>query len=294
MRRRPLSVQSRVMPEKIGLHADAEGEGVRLQWNRNSRAVMNADHATLLIQDGTQRGQLDLTGRQLDSSTVMYLPQSERVNFRLEVYRGSQSSSDSAGFELPKDSSQRRHQGAARAIVEQARPSPFEHTAPEIVVTQTLPPPVISVSEAVAPAQAAPETPKETRLDKFLSRFRHCGVCGSIHQGKKPNRVGSQSGLGDRIDMVGLEPCGGPFRQTRAEELPHGRHGGGAIHQVSANHPEGPRGCETPAVNACRCNASGWPPGQAICRASPGKMCSSQGRTLLWNSHPPPPSSFQK
>ena len=172
MRRRPLSVQSRVMPEKIGLHADAEGEGVRLQWNRNSRAVMNADHATLLIQDGTQRSQLDLTGRQLDSSTVMYLPQSERVNFRLEVYRGSQSSSDSAGFESPKDSSQHRHQGPARAIVEQARPSPFEHTAPEIVVTQTLPAPVLPVSGMVTtPERAAPEPPKESRLDRFISKI---------------------------------------------------------------------------------------------------------------------------
>jgi hypothetical protein len=160
------------MPEKIGLHADADGEGVRLQWNRKSRQVVNADHAILLIQDGTQRSQLDLTGRQLDGSTVMYLPQSERVNFRLEVYRGSQSSSDSTDFELPKDSGRHRRQGSARAIVEQARPSPFERTAPEIVVTQTLPAPVLQVSETVTtPERAAPEPPKESRLDRFISKI---------------------------------------------------------------------------------------------------------------------------
>jgi hypothetical protein len=172
MRRRPLSVPPRLITETIGLHADAEGEGVRLQWNRKARQVVNADHATLLIQDGTQRSQLDLTGRQLDGSTVMYLPQSERVNFRLEVYRGSQSSSDSTDFEFPKDAGRHRRQGSARAIVEQARPSPFEHTAPEIVVTQTLPAPVVPVSETVtAPERVAPEPPKESRLDRFISKI---------------------------------------------------------------------------------------------------------------------------
>ena len=90
-------------------------------------------------EDGTERSQLDLTGRQLDGSTVMYLPRSERVNFRLEVYRGGQSSSDSTRFLAAAGDPNRRRQGPARAIVEQARPSPFEHTTPEIVVTQTRP-----------------------------------------------------------------------------------------------------------------------------------------------------------
>jgi hypothetical protein len=171
MRRHPLSVRPQVMPEKISLRADAEGEGVRVQWNRKSRQVVNADHATLLIQDGTQRSRLDLTGRQLDGSTVMYLPQTEGVSFRLEVYRSGQSSSDSADVELPKDNGRRRHQGPARAIVEQARPSPFEHTAPEIVVTQTLPPPVVPVNETAVTPERTPEPPKESRLDRFISKI---------------------------------------------------------------------------------------------------------------------------
>ena len=171
MRRHPLSVPPQVMPEKISLRADVEGEGVRVQWNRKARQVVNADHATLLIQDGTQRSRLDLTGRQLDGSTVMYLPQSERVNFRLEVYRSGQSSNDSADVELPKENGRRRHQGQARAIVEQARPSPFEHTAPEIVVTQTLPAPVVPVTGPVATPERVPEPPKESRLDRFISKI---------------------------------------------------------------------------------------------------------------------------
>ena len=171
MRRRPLSVTPPAAPEEIGLHADADGAGVRVQWDRKSRQVLNADHATLFIEDGTERSQLGLTGRQLDGSTVMYLPKSERVNFRLEVYRGGQSSSDSTDFSLTQEPNRRR-QVTARAIVEQARPSPFEHTTPEIVVTQTRPAPVLPVSETVTAAErAAAEQPKESRLDRFISKI---------------------------------------------------------------------------------------------------------------------------
>jgi len=171
MRRRPLTIKPRAVPEKIGLHADADGAGVRVQWDRKSRQVLNADHATLFIEDGTERSQLDLSGRQLDGSTVVYVPKAERVNFRLEVYRGGQSSSDSTDFLVPHDPN-RSHQGQARAIVEKARPSPFEHTTPEIVVTQTRAAPVLPVSGTVTTAeQAAPEPPKESRLDRFISKI---------------------------------------------------------------------------------------------------------------------------
>ena len=70
----------------------------------------------------TERSQLDLSGRQLDGSTVMYWPKSERVNFRLEVYRGGQSSSDSTDFSLPQDprpspqGAGARHRGAGASV----------------------------------------------------------------------------------------------------------------------------------------------------------------------------------
>src|ERR1035441_5384281 len=147
MQRHPVSLRPRAIAEKIGLHADAEGSGMRVEWDRGSRPVRNADHAILFIEDGANQSQLDLTGRQLDSSTVMYWPASERVNFRLEVYRGGLSSSDSTAFGMPQDRKRHRQAAPSRASVEPARPSPFEHVEPQIVVTQTLPP-------AVAPKPA--------------------------------------------------------------------------------------------------------------------------------------------
>ena len=170
MQRHPVSVRPRAMAEKIGLRADAEGEGMRVQWSRGSRPVRNADHAILFIEDGATRSQLDLTGRQLDNSSVMYWPESERVTFRLEVYRGSHSSSESAAFGMPQDRKRRRQAGPARAIVQQSRPSPFQHVEPEIVVTQTLPAPVI-VPKPAAVGVAVAEPPGESRLARWIGRI---------------------------------------------------------------------------------------------------------------------------
>ena len=173
MRRHSVSARPAAIPEKIGLHANAEGEGLRVQWDRASRPIRNADRAVLFIEDGTAKSQLDLTGRQLDSSSVMYLPQSERVTFRLEVHRGSQSSSDSASLDLSQDRNRHPRQGPARAIVQPVRPSPFEHVDPEIEVTQTLPVHAVAARvpspEPVGTASAGPQ--QESRLGRFLSRI---------------------------------------------------------------------------------------------------------------------------
>ena len=174
MRRHSVSVRPTAIPEQIGLHANAEGDGLRVQWDRASRPVRNAERAVLFIEDGTVKSQLDLTGRQLDSASVMYLPESERGTFRLEVYRGGRSVSDSSVFTLPPDRNRRRRQGPARAIVQPARPSPFEHVDPEIEVTQTLPAHAVA---ARAPVPEPPESvagaerPKEGRWGRLISRI---------------------------------------------------------------------------------------------------------------------------
>jgi hypothetical protein len=172
MRRHRVTAQPRAIPENIGLHVGAEGAGMRVQWNRGSRPIRNADHAILYIEDGSVQSQLDLTGQQLDGSSVKYWPESERVTFRLEVYRGSQRSSDSAVFGLSRDLRSRRKQGPVRAIVESARPSPFEHVNLEIVRTQTLPaPPTAAEPVATAEPVAVAEPQRESRLDRVISKI---------------------------------------------------------------------------------------------------------------------------
>lgn len=172
MRRHPVRARPRPIPEKIGLHVGAEGGGMRVEWERTARPVRNADHAILFIEDGTRQVRVDLTGRQLDGSSVMYWPESEQVTFRLDVFRGDQRASDSTSFGLPPDGARRRKQGRARAVVVLARPSPFERVQPEIEVTQARPATVISAPDLVnapEPAEAAPA--RESRLERVISKI---------------------------------------------------------------------------------------------------------------------------
>ena len=177
MRRHPISVRPRPTPEKIGLHADAEGGTLRVEWDLASRPIRYADRAVLYIEDGSLRSHVDLTGRQLDRSTIRYWPETDRVNFRLEVFHGSVSSSDSATSGLPRDAIRHRRQGAERAVVEHARPSPFELVRPEIVTTQMLPRPAPPAAEPVAALDPAPQTGKaveqsdDSRFDRMISRI---------------------------------------------------------------------------------------------------------------------------
>jgi hypothetical protein len=177
MRRHPISIPSRAIPENIGLHADAEGGTLRVEWDRASRPIRYADRAVLYIEDGLLRSHVDLTGLQLDRSAVLYWPETDRVSFRLEVYRRNLSSSDSATCSLPRNTIRHRRPRTERAIVEQARPSPFESVRPEIVTTQTLPPPVVPADESAEELDPAPQPGKaaepqgESRLDRIISKI---------------------------------------------------------------------------------------------------------------------------
>jgi hypothetical protein len=177
MRRHPVSLPQPAIPEKIGLRAGPEDGTLRVEWDRASRPVRHADRAVLYIEDGSLRSHVDLNGRQLDRSTILYWPQTDRVSFRLEVYHGGQSSSDSASCGLPRDAIRHKRPGRERAIVEQTRPSPFEVVKPEIVITQTLPPPVAPADEPVAALDPAPQPdkaadqPGESRFDRMISKI---------------------------------------------------------------------------------------------------------------------------
>ena len=96
LRRHRIPVHSKTLAEDIGLHADLDGDALLVQWNRRARMVVNADRAILHIQDGAEQKKLELTGPQLDRSSVRYWPETEQVSFRLVVYRGDQLGSDSA------------------------------------------------------------------------------------------------------------------------------------------------------------------------------------------------------
>jgi len=166
MRRHPVKPHPRAQSQNIGLHAAQDGDALRVQWNPHSRLIVNADRAVLVIADGGKQRQVLLSGAQLDGSSVRYWPESERVSFRMEVFRGDQHTSES----LDAASTQARLvRQAGRAEVEKLRPSPFEHVQPEIVVVQYRPAaPVVHPREEITM-----EAPKEEHgsFDRVLSKI---------------------------------------------------------------------------------------------------------------------------
>ncbi|MEO8594767.1 MAG: hypothetical protein ABI759_15725 [Candidatus Solibacter sp.] len=166
LRRHRVVPHARPVPDTIGLHATPEGEGLRVEWNRRGRIISNADHAVLSISDSTNPRPVELSGEQLDRASVLYYPQSDQVSFRLEVFRGGLSTSETIAQQT---SHARRTRQAGRATIEKLRPSPFEHVQPEIVVTQYRPAPVVP-ARAVEP-EAAAANPQPSSFERVLSKI---------------------------------------------------------------------------------------------------------------------------
>jgi hypothetical protein len=136
LRRKPINPpKAQAIPERIGLSVQPDGEALELQWNHLSRPVRNADHAIVYIQDGSHQSQLDLNGGELSRSSLRYWPQSHNVTFRMEVYQGRESTSDT--LQVPVNMPVRRD--TPKVAAAPLRPSPFERVRPEVVRTPALP-----------------------------------------------------------------------------------------------------------------------------------------------------------
>jgi hypothetical protein len=162
------AVASPVVSDRIGLAASADGDGLRLEWNRNAPKVRSANHALLYIQDGNKKSRLHITGQQLAASTVRYWPESPEVHFRLELYHGDETVADEVRVATAK--SPAAPKGASRTALERARPSPFERVKADVVRRPSQVPVVAAaVREEPPPLPAA--KPKESGWGKFVSRI---------------------------------------------------------------------------------------------------------------------------
>ena len=157
------------VPDHIGLAAARDGDGLRVEWNRNASMVRRATHGLLYIEDGRYQSQFSLTDQQLTDSAIQYWPETENVRFRLELYRGSESVADEV--RIAAERSGPVVHTASRTVVERARPSPFERTRPEVVRRQ-LTPTAVSAALVRRPADLPPDTPvAEPKRKGFLSRI---------------------------------------------------------------------------------------------------------------------------
>jgi hypothetical protein len=72
---------------ELRLQARRSDQSITVSWDHSSPAVLQAASGVLTIQDGDSQRQIRFDPSQLRASNVVYVPQSPRVQFRLEVFR---------------------------------------------------------------------------------------------------------------------------------------------------------------------------------------------------------------
>jgi len=70
----------------LGLRLSRAGERVKISWDRNAPPIRNAHDAVLEINDGKDYREISVTAGELAHGSILYLPKSSEVAFRLQVY----------------------------------------------------------------------------------------------------------------------------------------------------------------------------------------------------------------
>jgi hypothetical protein len=83
----------------LGFRAERAGPDIRLTWNGRLPVVASAHGGTLRINDGGAYRSVELSAAQTRSGSLVYSPQSDDVEFRLEIY-GEQNRSYGEGMRV--------------------------------------------------------------------------------------------------------------------------------------------------------------------------------------------------
>ena len=71
---------------ELALHAESQGNYLRLTWNRHAPILAKARGGILVIEDGDQpKRELPLSAELLRSGSVLYQPASNNLRFRLDI-----------------------------------------------------------------------------------------------------------------------------------------------------------------------------------------------------------------
>jgi protein TonB len=75
----------------LALRVERTGTDILLTWNRDSDSIRNASHAVLYIFDGERHENYDMDLGQLRTGSIVYLPITADVSFRMDVTRKGKS-----------------------------------------------------------------------------------------------------------------------------------------------------------------------------------------------------------
>jgi hypothetical protein len=158
---------AKVADTLLGLKVETNAGQLLLSWNRNATIVSTATRATLTINDGDHKEDVDLDLATLHNGSIVYSPISNDVSFRLEVADQKTGKSEagsvrrlagrpSAAVAAPNAPQQAPQQPAKPAAPANDKPA----TQPVQVAAATQPPPapVVSAGQAVTKEVAKPGT----------------------------------------------------------------------------------------------------------------------------------------
>jgi rare lipoprotein A len=73
-------------PSAVALHVERRGDNIRVTWERHTPRIARATDGVLFIEDGDlPQREVRLSAEDLHSGSVLYVPSSERVRFRLSI-----------------------------------------------------------------------------------------------------------------------------------------------------------------------------------------------------------------
>jgi hypothetical protein len=150
-----LWTRSRVVtPAPVSIHISDAGPNVRIEWDAAQQPIREATGAFLEIHDGESLAiNLPITRDGLDSGSVVYVPQSEKLEVRLKLLRGNEPPIESAPY----------------FFINPVMPAGSEPAAPSPAATPVDAPSVISnpvsqaKSEEPVPSPAVPTPTKENQ-----------------------------------------------------------------------------------------------------------------------------------
>lgn len=82
----------------VALSVQREGSELRLNWNAAAPAVAHANSAILWVSDGGQQRRVDLNANVLKQGSFVYSPQSNDVNFRLDLLNVAEQGTESVRY----------------------------------------------------------------------------------------------------------------------------------------------------------------------------------------------------
>ena len=140
-----LWLRSSASPPTVPMHVSDLGSKLRIEWDPTQKAVRSASAAQLEIRDGGHSPvTIPISRTGLANGAALYVPQSDNVEVRLKLMRGSRTQSESVIF-----------------FIDRSRPVP----APAEIISAVAPAAIVPVEPAAtavltAPAEIVPPQPR--------------------------------------------------------------------------------------------------------------------------------------